>query len=127
MNADPRLRLRYAATATGLLWGSALFARPSTVLALLRDGSPTQLEIALTRTLGARHVVEAVALAVPTRHTRRPLLLTEATHAASMVALALASPRHRRAALASLLVAVALGAATAAATRPSSSRSIVHS
>ena len=73
----------------------------------------------LTRALGARHIVGAIALAAPSRRTRNPLLLTEATHAASMVALAVASPRHRRVALASLAMAMSLGAATAAATRPS--------
>jgi len=88
--------------------------------ALLDGRSPSRVEVMLTRILGARHVVEALALTVPSRHTRRPLLFTEAAHASSMVALAVASPRHRRVALASLLVAVLLGGATAAATRTSS-------
>jgi hypothetical protein len=120
MKAKKRATLRYAASATGLLWGTTLLTRPRLVDALLDDRAPSQLEVILTRVLGARHVVEALALAVPSRHTRKPLLLTEATHAVSMAALAAASPRHRRVALASLAVAVTLGAATAAATRRTS-------
>ena len=54
---------------------------------------------------------------MPSRHTRKPLLLTEATHAASMLALAAVSPRHRRLAWASLFAAATLGVATAIATR----------
>ena len=120
MSLRGRAAVRYAASATGLMWGAALLTRPRLIDTMLDDRTPTPLETMLTRVLGARHVVEALALAVPSRHTRKPLLLTEATHAASMAALAAVSPRHRRVALASLLVAVALGGATAAATRPAS-------
>ena len=120
MTVKSRATLRYAASAAGLAWGATLLTRPRLVDALLDDRSPSPIEIVLTRTLGARHVVEALALTVPSRHTRKPLLVTEATHAASMVVLAVVSPRHRRVALASLLVASVLGLATAAATRPAS-------
>jgi hypothetical protein len=117
MSAHKRLVLRYAASAGGLLWGGLLFSRPRLVDRLLDGAGPSHAEMMLTRTLGARHVVEAVALAVPGRRVRRPLLVTEAAHASSMLALGLASPRHRRVALASLFVAAALGLATAMATR----------
>lgn len=125
MNARERMTLRYAASSAGLLWGSTLLTHPRLVAALLDDRSPSHVEVVLTCTLGARHVVEALALAVPSRHTRKPLLLTEGAHAASMAALAVASPRHRRVALVSLLVAVVLGGASAVATRPRPD--VVHS
>jgi hypothetical protein len=118
MSARSQAALRYAAAGAGLLWGAALLTRPRSIDTLLDDRSPAPVEVLLTRVLGARHVLEAIVLAGPSRRTRMPLLLTEATHAASMVALAAVSPRHRRMALASLLAAVTLGATTAIATKP---------
>jgi hypothetical protein len=111
-----RNRLRYLTSGAALLWGAFLFSRPRLIDGLLDDRSPSPVEVGLTRALGARHIVGAIALAAPTRRTRNPLLLTEAAHAGSMVALAVVSQRHRRIAVASMVAAGVLAGATAVVT-----------
>ncbi len=95
-------------------WGALLMLAPGRATGHTRPAAGPALR-AVTRILGGRHVAEAALMA------RRPgdpppgwAVGVDATHAASMLALALASPRLRRAALrsatmAGLLAAVAAG------------------
>lgn len=72
----------------------------------------------VARVLGARHLAQALVCAAwPRRGVLRAGVAVDGLHAASMAALALASPRWRRAALAETCLAVmfaALGARAAA-------------
>lgn len=105
-----------ASAATGL----ALLLRAERIAAAAgrRAGRP---DPRIVRVLGARQVAQAVLTLV--RPTSAVLALgaaVDASHAASMVALAGASPRFRRPALASATVAgVAVGVGAALARRPS--------
>jgi hypothetical protein len=64
---------------------------------------------AAARVLGARHLVEAVALARSgTTRTRGTVAVVDATHAASMIALAAIRPDHRRPAVASAALTTGL-------------------
>lgn len=86
------------------------------VLRLHRPPGPPLTHVA--RVLGARHLAQALPCAVwPRRGVLQAGVAVDGLHAASMVALAVASPRWRRAALAETCLAViftALGVKAAA-------------
>ncbi len=96
------------------VWGALLILAPGRATGHTRPAAGAALRTA-TRVLGARHIVEAGLLA---RHVADPppgwAVGVDAIHAATMVALALASPRLRGAALRSATMA-GLFAAVAAA------------
>jgi len=82
---------------------------PTTVLRAIRADPADRDERVTVRVLGARHLLQAVVTAArPTSGTRRAGVAVDAAHAASMLALAAASPSHRRAALCSATTAGAL-------------------
>lgn len=95
-------------------WGGLLLSRPATVLRVLGVHDDTAVGVA--RVLGARHVVQA---AVTSRVGWAAKLgpVVDLLHAASMLALAKASPEHRRAALTSAAGATTFAVATLAADR----------
>ena len=94
--------------------GATLAARPNTVIHLVdrrRGGAPAWL----VRVLGTRMLLQGVAeIAVDDPVVILGGGLVDATHAASMLAAAAASPRFRRPALVSAAVAGASAAALAA-------------
>ncbi|HZU60342.1 MAG TPA: hypothetical protein VE983_05220 [Solirubrobacteraceae bacterium] len=95
------------------VWGTLLLALPRPILAIC-GGSRSRPVVAAVRILGARHVLEAVVMAI--EHDRRPprwMMAVDAVHGASMLLVAALSPRLRRNALASagsatVLVALSL-------------------
>ncbi|MGH3498110.1 MAG: hypothetical protein ACRDP1_11680 [Nocardioidaceae bacterium] len=97
----------------GAAWGAALLLRGPDLMRLLGNQGPSSADIDVIHVLGARQIVEAVALAGLGARVRTPVVLVEAAHAASMAALAGASPTYRRPALVSGAVAGVLGLLTA--------------
>jgi hypothetical protein len=90
------------------LWGGLLLLAPQTLLD--RGARPSTGVTRVTRMLGARHVLEALILSQ--RHRATPprwAVIVDGVHGASMVAVAICSPRLRRDALASAAVAGLLG------------------
>ncbi len=82
-------------------WGALLLAAPRSLLALCH-GDRSRPVVVAVRILGARHVAESVVMTA--EHDRSPppwMVAVDAAHAGSMLLLAAASPRLRRAALAS--------------------------
>lgn len=92
-----------------LALGVVIVARPDVPLRLT-GGRTLPHERAAVRVLGARYLVQsAVGLARGrSRWVRRGDVAVEVVHAATMLGLAGASPRHRRLALASAGAALAL-------------------
>lgn len=81
---------------------------PRQLLALC-GGDRSRAVVVAARALGARHVLEALVMA--REHEQSPprwMIAVDATHAASMLALAASSPRLRRDALASAATASGL-------------------
>jgi hypothetical protein len=104
----PRRRADVAA-ALGTAWGSALLTRPEAVLEGVGGPPPTDAETTVARVLGARQVVQALAVRRWPHAGGRLGAVADGLHATSMLALAALKPRYRRAALVSAAVAVLLG------------------
>ena len=100
-----------AATVARLAVGLPCLAAPGPVLAAIggpdRTDRRTQL---VTRVLGGRLVLQAVADVAVGRRTRIPDVLVDLTHAASMLPLAALRREHRRSALASAATATGIAA-----------------
>jgi hypothetical protein len=103
-------------------YGAALLSAPGLALGLATGQAPSARARAVVRILGARHLAQAV---LTTWRPRRTVLAAGAgidgCHAASMLALAVASPGLRRAGLADAMAAsafTATGAAFASARPP---------
>lgn len=109
MNARIELRAAIALRAAA---GCGLLLFPESIVSAIEPrGSVDQPTIVGARVLGIRHLVEAAVLA--DRHSHVVLFAgaaIDAIHAASMVAVALLSPTHRRPALASAGSATGLAA-----------------
>lgn len=100
------------------LWGACLVIRPRDVLALVHHAPTDPLTVAVARVLGARHLAQAAA----TVHRPSPELVavgvySDASHALSMIALAVASSSRRRAGLTDAAIALAFAAAGSAGLR----------
>ena len=97
-------------------YGAALLCAPGAALRLGTGRSPGPRARTVTRVLGARHLVQA---AVTMWRPRAAVLAAgagvDACHAASMLALAAADPRSRRAGLADAVAAAAFAITGAAA------------
>ena len=95
-------------------WGALLLLAPRAVLEAVGGARSSAIERA-TRLLGARHVLEAAVMTL--RHDRvtpRWPIVVDAIHVASMLGLAVVSPRLRRDALLSAVTSGGLlGAAEA--------------
>jgi len=92
-------------------YGVMLLCAPGVALSLSTGCAPSQRARVVARILGARHLAQAVL----TLWRPRPAVLlagagVDACHAASMLALALADPRMRRAGIADAAIAVAFTA-----------------
>ncbi len=103
-------------------YGAALLSAPGLALGLVTGQAPSARARAVVRILGARHLAQAV---LTMWRPRRTVLAAGAgidgCHAASMLALAVASPALRRAGLADAVAAgafTATGAAFASARPP---------
>jgi hypothetical protein len=111
-------------TAIRAAFGLSLLATPGAVLA--RTGAEVDRRtLPLARGLGARQLAEALLLR--RRPGPRPLLAgagVDLLHAASMLALALGSRRHRRTALTSAATASAFGLAGVWSARVARERAI---
>jgi len=94
-------------------WGAALVAAPRLVLGSVGAGGGDD-EVVATRVAGFRHLSECLAQGVIGGSVRAWERRVDSLHALSMVAIAVRSPRHRRAALVSGAVALALLVATPA-------------
>jgi hypothetical protein len=108
------------ATATRLLLGSAVLARPEGVLDVI--GGPDHdddVVLLVARVLGARLVLQGLAdLALGSR-VRSVDIAIELTHAVSMLPAAALWPGHRRSALFSAAVATSIGLLDLASARRS--------
>jgi len=92
----------------GAAWGAELAFNAESVFGVIAGRAPDHTELLLARVLGVRHLAQAVPqLAVPGTGARL-LASVDVIHAASMVALAVLSPRERRVALTSAAAAGAL-------------------
>ncbi len=95
--------------------GVAYFTAPGQTAALMGAGK-TGTAIRVTRILGARHIAQALATGVHPPGTVLALgAEADATHAATMLALGMISPRWRRPAMRDALIAAALAGAGLAA------------
>jgi hypothetical protein len=111
---SPDLVRRVLFPAARACYGAALLCAPGLVLGLSTGHAPSQRARAVTRTLGARHLAQAVL----TLWRPRPAVFlagagVDACHAASMLALAVADPRMRRARVADAVTAAAFTATSA--------------
>jgi hypothetical protein len=105
----PPRHVRRLAAAQGAI-GAVLLARPQRVTELLSNRQHPAPE-AILRLLGARMLAQAgVQCVLPTRRTLLAGAAVDASHAASMLLLALHAPRYRRPALASAGLAAAFAA-----------------
>lgn len=96
------------------VYGLALLAAPAPILRALcgRHPGPDRRARLAARALGARHLIQAIALL---QHPSRRWMLAGAaidtTHAATMLALAAARPNRRRLAAVSAVLALLIAAA----------------
>jgi hypothetical protein len=114
---SPALVPRLLFPAARACYGAALLCAPGRALRLCTGQAATARERTVARILGARHLAQA---ALTMWRPRRAVLAAgagiDACHAASMLALAAAEPRLRRAGLTDALAASAFMAVGAAAT-----------
>jgi hypothetical protein len=106
------MNTRSLPAAIGAGWGIALLVAPERVVRLTAGRQSSPFERGVARLLGARHLVEVSYLMAASHPARRPVVLVECLHAASMVGLAAVSDRYRRPAIFSASVALALAALT---------------
>ncbi len=117
---SPAILPRVLFPAARACYGLALLCAPGPLLGLATGQPPSQRARAVARVLGARHLAQAVL----TAWRPRPAVLlagagVDACHSASMLALAAAGPRMRRAGIADALTAAAFTATGAlTGTRP---------
>lgn len=97
----------------GAAWGAALLLQPRAVLARTGTDPDRPGAVIMTRVLGARHLIQALALAARPGAVGPWAAVTDGLHAASMLGLAAVAPGYRKAALASATAAAALAAGTA--------------
>lgn len=95
------------------VYGLALLVAPAPILRTVpgRHGGPDRRALLAARALGARHLIQAAALL--RRPTRRWMLTgagIDATHAATMLALAVARPNRRAIACISATLALLIAA-----------------
>ena len=87
------------AGAGGLTWGTVLLADGDEAWHSIEHRTPDDIEQVAIRALGVRHLVQGFAQLTAPRAASGPVIIIDLVHAASMAALAAASPRHRRAAM----------------------------
>ena len=85
--------------AGGILWGVVLLNRGDEVWQAVEGRAPDEGEQLATRVLAVRHQVQGLVQLAAPRRSNGLVVAVDVLHAASMAALALASPRQRRAAL----------------------------
>ncbi len=101
-----------AVGAGGLAWGVVLLARGDEVWHAVEGRAPDDVERLAMQVLGVRHQVQGLAQLVAPGASSATVVAVDVLHAASMAGLAVASPRHRRAALLTGGVALASAALT---------------
>lgn len=89
----------------GLAWGSALLWRGDTLFEAVQGRGPSSGERDAIVLLGARHLAQGLGQVLVPRHLGRIYVAVDVLHAASMMAVAVAAPVRRRAALVSGSVA----------------------
>jgi hypothetical protein len=108
---SPDLVPRVLFPAARACYGAALLCAPGLALGMCTDETPSRRARTVARILGARHLAQAV---LTLWRPRPAVLLTgagvDACHAASMLALAVADPRMRRAGIADAAIATAFTA-----------------
>lgn len=104
----------------GIVWGAVLLARGDEVWRRLEGRTPDLVEELGTRVLGGRHLLQGLGQLVAPRATSGLVVAVDLTHAATMAALAVASPSRRRAATVTGAVALASALTTSAARRRAS-------
>ncbi|BCJ39730.1 hypothetical protein GCM10010168_78140 [Actinoplanes ianthinogenes] len=109
----------HVAAAARAGWGCVLLLTPESVLRIGGRPVPGPVLTRLARLLGARQLVQAAVLAGwPGAPVARGGAVVDVLHAATDLWYAVASPRHRPAALLDATIATALAVAGVAATRP---------
>jgi hypothetical protein len=98
-------------------WAVTLLVKGRRIWTLVNGRAPTSTERRVVDVLAIRHLIQGVSQTAAPQHLRRVWLGVDASHALSMVPVAVVDPRHRRAALVtgSLAVLGAVGTAVVAA------------
>ena len=91
--------------AVGAGWGLALLARGDDLWTAVHGTAPTRSERAVVDILAARHLLQGGAQVLAPRLTRSPAVLVDVIHTATMVGVAVWSPRYRKVALVTAAVA----------------------
>ena len=116
----PPARIAGGLTAVRVLWGTVLLAAPELTLGKLPHHRIDGAARGVARVLGARHLIQA---AVTGRAGNRRWVAAgatvDATHAATMAALAVLRPDRRKLALSNVATAAALAVAGVAEVRRS--------
>lgn len=95
-------------------WGAAMLVAPGRVLTAVHRGPADPVDIAVARVLGARHLAQAAAtVARPGAAVLAVGVYADLAHAASMVGLAAADRRRRRAGITDAAIGLGLAAAGA--------------
>jgi hypothetical protein len=94
------------AGAGGIAWGVVLLARGDEVWQAVEGRAPGDVERLATQVLAVRHQVQGLAQLAAPRATSGVVVVVDVVHAATMAALAAASPSRRRATLATGAVAL---------------------
>ena len=118
---NPRSRGMTVVGAAGVAWGGLLLLRGDIVWRRVAGSAPTPHAAWAVRVLGLRHLLQGIAQTVWPWRWARLWVAVDATHAATMLPLAVVGGPSRRPALLSAVVAAA-GAGTVAATLRRSSR-----
>lgn len=114
----PAPRSLRAVGVAGAVWGAALLSRGPQLFRTLEGRAPTTGEQDAITLLGVRHAAQGLLQVVAPHHLARLYAAVDGLHAASMLAVALARPVRRRAALVSGAAAALAGVLSATAERP---------
>ncbi len=97
-----------------MAWGAALLIQPVRVLTGVHRAPADRVDVVVARVLGARHLAQgAVAVARPGPAVSALGVAADLAHAASMVALAAADRRRRRAGSTDAVIGLGFAAAGA--------------
>jgi hypothetical protein len=89
----------------GSAWGVGLLARGDEIWTAVDGRAPSTTERAVIDLLAVRHLVQGSAQVLAPRLTRSPAVAVDVIHTATMVGLAVWSPRYRKVALVTAAVA----------------------
>lgn len=108
------------------VWGITELVCPETLVRAGAGRDPDECEVSAVRVLGARDVLQAQVTTRRGEGAHRAGACVDLLHAASMIAVASRSPRHKRLALTSAAIALAFALAERAAARRAARIAALH-